>query len=375
MPPFRKIRVLIVDDSAVVRKLASEALASDPEIEVVGTAVDPYMARDRLRELSPDVLTLDLEMPRMDGLTFLRLLMERRPMPVIVMSSLTQRGSDYALEALRLGAVDFLGKPSGSYSFGDLGPQLIAKVKAAASARVRQRPPGATAAAPPPPAKPTAAAGSARVHHPRSVILLGASTGGTEALREVLTHLPADLPGIAIVQHIPATFSKTFADRLNTLCALEVREAVDGDRLAPGLALVAPGGYHLLLQWTGDHYRVRVAGGPPVWHQRPAVDVLFKSAVDCGAAPHAVAGVLTGMGKDGAEGLLRLREKGAVTFAQDEATSVVYGMPKAAWENGAAQHQLPLERVASYLIGRHTPIAPAAPVSPVNLAAPAAATS
>jgi two-component system chemotaxis response regulator CheB len=346
----RKIRVLIVDDSAVVRKLASEALASDPDIEVVGTAVDPYVARDRLRELNPDVLTLDLEMPRMDGLTFLRLLMERKPMPVVVLSSLTQRGSDYAFEALRLGAVDFLGKPGGSYSFGDLGPQLIAKVKAAALARVRP----AAAVPPASAARPAAASSTARARglHPRSVILLGASTGGTEALRDVLTRLPDDLPGIAIVQHIPATFSKAFADRLNTLCALEVREAVDGDKLLPGTALIAPGNFHLLLQWAGDGYRVRVTGGPPVWHQRPAVDLLFKSAVDCGAAPHAIAGILTGMGKDGAEGLLRLREKGAITFAQDEATSVVYGMPKAAWECGAAQNQFPLERIAPYLIGR-----------------------
>ena len=370
MNPNRKIRVLVVDDSAVVRKLASDALSADPAIEVVGTAVDPYVARDRLRELSPDVLTLDLEMPRMDGLTFLRLLMERRPMPVIVMSSLTQRGSDYALEALRLGAIDVLGKPSGSYSFGDLGPQLIAKVKAAAVARLRDRPleerdprpiPAAPIAAPP------------RAHHPRSVILLGASTGGTEALREVLTRLPDNLPGIAVVQHIPATFSKTFAERLDTLCALEVREAADGDRLAPGLALIAPGGYHLLLQWAGDHYRVRVAGGPPVWHQRPAVDVLFKSAVDCGAAPHAIAGVLTGMGKDGAAGLLRLRGKGAATFVQDEATSVVYGMPKVAWECGAAQHQLPLERIAQYLVNRVATAA--APPPSASVAATATTTT
>ena len=354
----RKIRVLVVDDSAVVRKLASDALASDPDIEVVGTAIDPYMARDKLKELSPDVLTLDLEMPRMDGLTFLRLLMERKPMPVVVMSSLTQRGSDFALEALRLGAVDFIAKPSGSFSFGDLGPQLIAKVKAAAGARVR--PAARTPTAPPfrPVTRPPVAAPvSNRHHHPRSVILIGASTGGTEALRDVLTHLPVDLPGIAIVQHIPATFSKSFADRLNTLCNLEVREAVDGDRLQPGLALIAPGGFHMMLQWASDHYNVRVAFGPPIWHQRPAIDLLFKSAADCGAGPHAIAGILTGMGKDGAEGLLRLREKGAFTFAQDEASCVVYGMPKAAWECGAAQQQIALDRIAPYLINRseHAP--------------------
>ena len=356
MTLLRKIRVLVVDDSAVVRKLASDALSTDPDIEVVGTAIDPYMARDKLRELSPDVLTLDLEMPRMDGLTFLRLLMERKPMPVVVMSSLTQRGSDYALEALRLGAVDFIAKPSGSFSFGDLGPQLIAKVKAAAGARVRPAPPPVTvppfksATQPPAPAP-------ARHHHPRSLILIGSSTGGTEALRDVLTRLPVDLPGIAIVQHIPATFSKSFADRLNTLCALEVREAVDGDRLQPGLALLAPGGFHMMLQWSGDHYQVRIASGPPIWHQRPAVDLLFKSAADCGAGPHAIAGILTGMGKDGAEGLLRLREKGATTFAQDEASCVVYGMPKAAWECGAAQQQIALDRIAPFLIN-HCDVTP-----------------
>lgn len=344
----RKIRVLVVDDSAVVRKLASDALAADPEIEVVGTAIDPYMARDKLRELSPDVLTLDLEMPRMDGLTFLRLLMERKPMPVVVMSSLTQRGSDYALEALRLGAVDFIAKPSGSFSFGDLGPQLIAKVKAAAGARIR--PAARTPTVPPfkpaaKPATPLATTTPRRYFNPRSIILLGSSTGGTEALRDVLTHLPVDLPGIAIVQHIPATFSKNFADRLNTLCALEVREAVDGDRLQPGLVLIAPGGFHMMLQWSVDHYKVRIANGPPIWHQRPAVDLLFKSAADCGAGPHAIAGILTGMGKDGAEGMLELRQRGARTFAQDENSCVVYGMPKAAHDIGAAERMVPLDRM------------------------------
>jgi two-component system chemotaxis response regulator CheB len=343
----RRIRVLIVDDSAVVRKLVTDALRADPEIEVVGTAIDPYAARDKIKELNPDVLTLDLEMPRMDGLTFLRILMEQHPMPVVIMSSLSQRGSDYALEALRLGAFDVLGKPNGSFSFGDLGPQLIARIKSAASTRLRR----------PIPIVPTSSASQklrstpyARGVSARQVILLGASTGGTEALREVLTRLPAGLPGIAIVQHIPPVFSKAFADRLNTQCAFEVREAVDGDRLTPGLALIAPGNFHLMLQWQGDHYRARVTGGPQIWHQRPAVDLLFKSAADCGAAPHAIAGLLTGMGKDGAEGLLRLRDLGATTFAQDEASSVVYGMPRAAWENGAAQRQLSIDHVADFIV-------------------------
>ncbi len=369
----RRIRVLIVDDSAVVRKLVTDALRVDPEIEVVGTATDPYVARDKIKQLNPDVLTLDLEMPRMDGLTFLRILMEQHPMPVVIMSSLSQRGSDYALEALRLGACDVLGKPAGSYSFGDLGPQLIRCLKAAAGAKLQKvgrvlpnAPIGAAAAPqarrakdnPPYPS----AAGVTAVSN-RQLILLGASTGGTEALREVLTHLPAGLPPIAIVQHIPPVFSKAFADRLSTQCAFEVREAVDGEALTPGLALVAPGNFHLMLQWRGDHYCARVTGGPQVWHQRPAVDLLFKSAADCGAAPHAIAGVLTGMGKDGAEGLLRLRELGATTFAQDEASCVVYGMPRAAWENGGAQRQIPLDRIADFIVHPpHTTTADAAAV-------------
>jgi two-component system chemotaxis response regulator CheB len=354
------IRVLIVDDSAMVRKLVTDALRTDPEIEVVGTAVDPYVARDKIMKLNPDVLTLDIEMPRMDGLTFLKILMEQRPMPVIIMSSLTQRGSQCALDALRLGAFDVLGKPGGPFSFGDLGPQLIDRIKATRGARLRRTP---TPSSEPPFRRPAPRPGTAR-----DIILLGASTGGTEALRAVLSRLPADLPGIAVVQHIPQVFSKAFADRLNDLCQLEVREAVDGERLHPGLALIAPGNYHMMVQWVHDHYQVRVTGGPTVWHQRPAVDLLFKSAADTGAGPHAVAGLLTGMGRDGAEGLLRLRERGAITFAQDEATSVVYGMPRAAWENGAAQRQLPIDRVADFLIRSHE--TPGAPPPPQLLSTP-----
>ena len=388
-----RIRVLIVDDSAVVRKLVTEALANDPEIEVVGTALDPYLARDKIVQLKPDVLTLDIEMPRMDGLTFLKIIMEERPLPVIILSSLTKAGASQAIEALRLGAVDVLGKPGGSFSFGDLGPQLIQKIKGAAIAKLRRPSPtqspfraaisktppnGKTEPATPlpraatlppivipPSAARTGSWATPASHTPfkgvnpgpnpvpkdpaRRIILLGASTGGTEALREVLTHLPGDLPGIAIVQHIPAHFSRAFADRLSQSCAFEVREARDGDVLTPGLALVAPGNFHMMLQWTGAVYRARIADGPTIWHQRPAVDLMFKSAADL-AGPNAIAGILTGMGKDGAEGLLKLRERGATTFSQDEESSVVYGMPRVAWELGGSQRQLPLDRIADYIM-------------------------
>ncbi|MBK8477753.1 MAG: chemotaxis response regulator protein-glutamate methylesterase [Opitutaceae bacterium] len=384
----RRIRVLVVDDSATVRRMVTDALSTDPEIEVVGTAIDPYIAKDKILSLKPDVITLDLEMPRMDGLTFLRILMERHPIPVVIMSSLTQPGSAKALEALQVGAIEVLGKPGSAYSIGDLGPQLIQKIKAAAQARLR-RPTAQVAEPPPPPpsapAVPSAGAPpplaprpptplrppSAPAHAPsaytpqrvtigapiikapliggppagsRKLILIGASTGGTEAIREVLQRLPANLPPIAIVQHIPATFSRAFADRLNALCEMEVREAKDGDEFRPGLALVAPGNFHLLIQRVGARYTARVTTGPMVWHQRPAVDLLFKSAVDS-AGPHVVAALLTGMGKDGADGLLELRQRGARTYAQDENSCVVYGMPKAAHDIGAAERMVPLDRM------------------------------
>jgi two-component system chemotaxis response regulator CheB len=359
----RKIKVLIVDDSAIVRKLLTEALSKDPEIEVVGTAIDPYVARDKILQLQPDVITLDIEMPRMDGLTFLKIIMQHHPMPVIIMSSLTQSGSTHAMEALQAGAVDILGKPNGSYSVGDMGPQLVEKIKAAAQSKLKRK---ATSA--PAPARPTSSVTSATRpvtavslaatlgnkapaanvlptpalrSTPRQIILLGASTGGTEALKDVLTRLPANLPGICIVQHIPAYFSRAFADRLNTLCQFEVREAADGDVVKSGLALVAPGNYHMLLRWTGMNYVVSLKQGPPVWHQRPAVDVLFNSAAEC-VGNQAVCGVLTGMGKDGAEGLLKLRQVGCRTMAQDEETCVVFGMPRAAMELGAAEKMVPL---------------------------------
>lgn len=348
------IKVLVVDDSATVRQLITRMLSQDPGIQVVGTAEDPYVAKDRIVALQPDVITLDIEMPRMDGITFLKILMDQHPLPVIVISSLTQAGSSIALEALRLGAIDIMAKPGNSFTIGDVGPQLIEKVKAAAIAK-RFKPKAVTTPAAPrttilPIGKTIDKVAVTKKFNPRATVLLGASTGGTEALKEVLIKLPPDIPPTFIVQHIPPHFSKAFADRLNTLVPFEVREAADGDMGRPGLVLIAPGDYHMTLQWTGAAYRVALKQGPMVWHQRPAVDVLFDSAVQVGAAPFATCAVLTGMGRDGADGLLKLKKAGAVTYAQDEATCVVYGMPKACHDIGAADRMLPLDQVAGQLL-------------------------
>jgi two-component system chemotaxis response regulator CheB len=339
----KPIRVLIVDDSALVRKIVADSLKPFADIEVVGTAVDPYVARDRIQELQPDVLTLDIEMPRMDGISFLKLVMQHRPMPVIIVSSLTQSGSDKTLEALQSGAVDVLAKPHGTYSAHEDGTRLAEKIRAAAGSRVR--PLVAPSLTPRAKAVGRGSAANPGLFHPRQLILLGASTGGTEALKHVLMSMSGNLPGICIVQHIPPYFSKAFADRMNQLCAMEVREAVHGDAVRPGLALVAPGGVHMILKWRDPHYVVELNQRPPVHHQRPAVDILFDSAVRAGAARHAIAALLTGMGADGAAGLLKLLESGARTIAQNEETCVVFGMPKAAIRLGAAQEILPLEHI------------------------------
>jgi two-component system chemotaxis response regulator CheB len=344
-----KIRVLIVDDSALVRRALTENLSRCPDIEVVGTAIDPYVARDKILLLNPDVLTLDIEMPRMDGLTFLRRLMQHRPMPVVILSSLTSAGSDKALEALQAGAVEVLEKSAGAQSAMQDHARLVEVIKTAAKARIR--PPAVESRTSRPAVAPVRAAvvraAGGRRYDPRKLILMGASTGGTEALRAVLTRLSADLPGICIVQHIPALFSLAFAQRLNELCALEVREARNGDMVQPGLALVAPGGYHIVLDWRSRGYEVRLNEGPQIHYQRPAVDVLFGSAVKAGAAPHALAILLTGMGTDGASSLLELRHAGARTVCQDEASCVVFGMPREAIRLGAAQQILPLDLIAS----------------------------
>jgi two-component system chemotaxis response regulator CheB len=338
----KKIRALVVDDSSVVRHAISSALGRDPEIEVVGTASDPYEARDKILALNPDVLTLDIEMPRMDGITFLGILQKHRPLPVVIVSSLSQAGSRAALDALEAGAVDVMGKPNSSWGIGDLGPQLCQKVKGAAAAALRPQAAASTAGHP-------ASLSSSTRFNPRQIILIGASTGGTEALKVVLNRLPDGLPGICIVQHIPPVFSKALAARLNQTAAFEIREAASGDEVRPGLALIAPGDYHMMVVWDNGCYRVMLNQAPPVHFTRPAVDMLFNSAVSC-AGRHATVALLTGMGSDGAQGMKKLREAGAATFAQNEATCVVYGMPRAAMELGAVEHILPLDEIPDALV-------------------------
>ena len=340
MTSSRPIRVLVVDDSAIVRKVLTEALAAEPDLEVVATAPDPYIARDKILALNPDVLTLDIEMPRMDGLTFLRKLMHHRPMPVIVISSLGQSSCRAAVEALQLGAVEVLAKPGGPYSVGELRLQLAAKIRAAAASRPRLAQPALPAT------------GSQAVANPApaSVLLaVGASTGGTEAIRQVLARLPENSPPLVIAQHIPPVFSAAFAKRLNEICAIQVKEAADGDTVEPGCALVAPGDRHMLVRRIPDGYCVAVKDGPRVCYQRPSVDALFTSAADA-AGKDAVGVLLTGMGSDGAHGLLRMKQAGARTIAQDEATCVVFGMPREAVRMGAADRVLPLDKIASAML-------------------------
>jgi two-component system, chemotaxis family, protein-glutamate methylesterase/glutaminase len=331
------IRVLIVDDSALVRKILSDELSKFPDIEVVGTAVDPYIARDRIIALKPDVLTLDVEMPRMDGLSFLAKLMRHHPMPVVVVSSLTPQNSATAIRALALGAVEVISKPGAAYSTPDVGGQLVRAIRTAAAARLRHADP----AAPPPPIE---EAPDAHLQTTHKIIAIGASTGGTQAIEKVLRAFPANAPGTVIVQHMPATFTGPFAQRLNGICAMEVREARDGDAVVPGVALIAPGDHHMLLTKSGAKYQVRLKDGPPVHHQRPAVDVLFQS-VARSAGKNAIGALLTGMGADGASGLLAMRESGAYTIAQDEATCIVFGMPKEAIKLEAAEAICPLPEI------------------------------
>jgi two-component system chemotaxis response regulator CheB len=358
---MEKVRVLVVDDSALVRKLLSAMLDSDPGIEVVGAAADPLIARDKIKQLNPDVLTLDVEMPRMDGLTFLENLMRLRPMPVVMVSSLTERGAEVTLRALEIGAVDFFTKPSSDLAncFAESAQEICAKVKLAARTRPRpytqvqkvEVPPRLSADAVLPRSQSPGTRGSQRI------IAIGASTGGTEAIRVVLEAMPPDAPPIVITQHIPAAFSGPFAARMNNCSAMRVCEARDGQPIQPGHVYIAPGGEHLLVMWDGAKHVCRLHDGPQVNRHKPSVDVLFRStAASIGAA--AIGVLLTGMGDDGARGLLEMRESGAPTVVQDEASSVVWGMPGAAWKLGAADEKLPLEDIAArLLVLAHQPIA------------------
>ena len=347
MSAHSKIKVLIVDDSAIVRKLLTEAISGEPDLEVIGTAPDPYIARDKILALKPDVLTLDIEMPRMDGLTFLKKVMHFHPMPVIIISSLGQASCQATLDALRYGAVEELAKPGGPYSVGELRSSLAAKIRAAAGARITRSQTSPTLAAPAPAeSHPPLVAAS---FPPSTLIAIGASTGGTEALKEVLTRLPATTPGIVITQHIPPVFSRAFAARLNELCAMEVKEAVDGDIVKPGRALVAPGNFHLLVRKSPEGYRVQVKDGPQVCYQRPAADVMFSSVAEA-AGSHAIGVILTGMGSDGAQGMLKMKRAGSRNIAQDEASCVVFGMPKEAIKLGVVDRVIPLSNIASAIL-------------------------
>lgn len=341
------IRVLVVDDSAIVRQVLSGEISKASDIEVVGTAADPYIARDKIVALRPHVVTLDLEMPRMDGLIFLAKLMKYFPLPVIVVSSVAEKGGDAAMRALELGAVDVVCKPGASYSVGDIGADLIEKIRAASVAHLKAGASGAqgTAAAG---GRPPADLPILRTTH--KVLAIGASTGGTEAIRAVLMGLPATTPGTVIVQHMPERFTTSFAARLDTQCAMEVREAHDGDLVVPGLALLAPGNHHMVLRRSGAQYSVQIKDGPPVHYQRPSVDVLFHS-VARQAGQNALGVILTGMGADGAEGLLAMRRAGARTVAQDEQSCVVFGMPKEAIRLGAAEQVAPLGSISQRVLG------------------------
>jgi two-component system, chemotaxis family, protein-glutamate methylesterase/glutaminase len=342
---MKQIKVLIVDDSAIVRKIFSQELSKYPDISVVGVAPDPYVARDKIVNLKPDVITLDIEMPRMDGLSFLRKLMKYYPIPAIIVSSLSPVNSEMAMEALDCGAVEVMAKPGGSYGVGDMSVQLAEKIRAAAHVRVRTlAPPAATAA------KKAGSEGSlALKRSTHKVIAMGASTGGTEALKSVLMEMPANSPGIVIVQHMPPRFTTAFANRLNGLCRIEVREAKDGDAVLPGIALIAPGNYHMLLKRVGGTYYVEVQTGALVFHQRPSVDVLFLS-VARHAGSNALGVIMTGMGRDGAAGLLEMKKAGAYTVAQDEASCVVFGMPKEAILMGGAESVVSLSDIPRNLI-------------------------
>jgi len=342
---MKKIRVLIVDDSAVVRKVFSEELSQERDIEIIGTAPDPYVAREKIVALKPDVITLDIEMPRMDGLTFLGKLMKHFPLPVIIVSSLTREGGELALEAMDLGAVDVISKPSEAYSVGDMSVQLADKIRGAARVNISDLKTRGQKVA----KQATLVPKRSLSETTNKIIAIGSSTGGTEALKEVLIQLPPTSPGILIVQHMPPNFTTSFAKRLDSLCRINVKEAEDGDAVLPGHALLAPGNYHMVMRRSGARYYVNVKTGPLVCHQRPAVDVLFNSVAAFGGA-NALGVILTGMGKDGAQGMLKMHDAGAKTIAQDEKSCVVFGMPKEAIAMGGVDKVVPLGDISQAIL-------------------------
>ena len=354
---MQKIKVLCVDDSALIRSLMTEIINGQPDMTVVATAPDPLVARDLIKQHNPDVLTLDVEMPRMDGLEFLEKLMRLRPMPVVMVSSLTERGNEITLRALELGAVDFVTKPKVGIRDGmlDYAEKLADKVRAAARARVRQTAPAHHAGTAAGQAGAQAATPAPNFNNPllstEKLIIVGASTGGTEAIREVLVPLPPDAPAVLIAQHMPPGFTKSFAQRLNGLCRITVKEAEHGERVLPGHAYIAPGHAHLLLARSGANYIAHLSDDPPVNRHRPSVDVLFRSAAQH-AGKNAVGVILTGMGRDGAAGLLEMKKAGAYTLAQDEASCIVFGMPREAIALGAADEITSLPEMSRRVMAR-----------------------
>jgi two-component system chemotaxis response regulator CheB len=355
-----KTRVLVIDDSALVRSLLMEIINKQPDMEAIGAAPDPLVAREMIRAMNPDVLTLDVEMPKMDGLDFLERLMRLRPTPVVMVSTLTERGAETTIRALELGAIDFVAKPKLGIASGlnDLGRDICEKIRVASRARMHRHVaavPAATAAGTGAghtvaPAAPKPAGSYSRVSTEK-LIIIGASTGGTEAIREVLTRLPPDSPAVLITQHMPPGFTKSFAQRLDSLCKITVTEAVDGERVLPGHAYIAPGDRHLKLARSGANYLVAIDDGPPVNRHRPSVEVLFKSAAQL-AGPNVLGVMLTGMGKDGATAMLEMKQAGAFNLAQDEASCVVFGMPKEAIAVGAVDEVLPVSKMAERLLAK-----------------------
>ncbi len=345
---MRKITVVVVDDSALIRKLLAEIINSQPDMQAIGAAPDPLAAREMIRALNPDVLTLDVEMPKMDGLEFLERLMRLRPMPVVMVSSLTERGSDATLRALELGAVDYVSKPKIDIVHGiqEYAAEIADKIRTAAVARPRTRP----LAAPVRGAHALPALGNRSISTEK-LIIVGASTGGTEAIKEFLLDMPPDCPGILITQHMPEAFTKSFAARLDSLCRISVKEAGHAERVLPGHAYVAPGHSHLLLRRSGANYMTQLSDGEPVNRHRPSVDVLFRSAAEH-AGKNAVGVILTGMGRDGALGMRAMKQAGAYNFAQDEMSCVVFGMPREAIAAGATDEVLPLRDIAPGVMRR-----------------------